>query len=456
MIHFGMEGHAALIIYVSFIAALVLSVLWRPIIGLYFLVPLIPLQTARYYVNGLPLGKGLTYIVPLAVLLGLLVHGQKVFLKNSWNVLLCIYAVFTFLSLCQGSFYLGSPLPLTLSQPRLADWVDYMTMPLLLLLVIATVRQTRQMKILVFLMCLATLALNRSFWETISGRDFSYFSNDLREAGSMGYAGVNGLGAFEAQISVFLLTLALFRGKLLPRVGYVALAVFSAVCLMYTFSRGAYLALLVGCLFLGLVKQRKLLLLLFVFLLTWNVLVPRAVDQRVDMTYNSDDRELDHSAELRVELWQQAMHIFDVNPAVGAGFYTYYYGEHMNNYTDTHNYYIKVLIETGILGSILFLWLVLKAFRSGYLLFRRARDPFLSSLGLGLAAWVICSCVANCFGDRWSYLQVNGYMWILAGMVARGWLLEQEAENPSAEKNGTTSAPLSSAETLNSQLADAM
>jgi putative inorganic carbon (hco3(-)) transporter len=451
MPHFGLTAYAAPLIYVCFLGALVLSVLWRPIIGLYFLVPLIPLQTARYYVNGLPLGKGLTYVVPVAVVLGLVVHGQKVFPKNSWNVLLCLYAVFTFASLCQGSFFLGTSLPLSLSEPRLADWVDYMTMPLLLFLIAATVRHTRQMKILVFLMCLATLALNRGFWATMGGRDFSSFSNDLREAGSMGYAGANGFAAFEAQIAVFLLALALFRGKLFERLGYAALAVYSAVCVMYSFSRGAYLALLAGCFFLGIVKQRKLLLVLLVFLCAWTTVVPRSVVERVNMTYDSNDKELDHSAEVRVVLWQRAMHVFDQDPIFGTGFDTYYYGRHFNNYTDTHNYFVKVLLETGLLGLMIFLWLLVKAIRSGYKLFRRARDPFLSSLGLGLAVWVVTAIVANFFGDRWSYLQVNGYMWILAGMVARGWLMEEEAAAARADKIEVTRADHNGPETFRPQ-----
>jgi hypothetical protein len=35
--------------------------------------------------------------------------------------------------------------------------------------------------------------------------------------------------------------------------------------------------------------------------------------------------------------------------------------------------------------------------------------------------------VANLFGDRWNYLQVCGYLWVIAGMVAHALKLEEGA-----------------------------
>jgi hypothetical protein len=73
---------------------------------------------------------------------------------------------------------------------------------------------------------------------------------------------------------------------------------------------------------------------------------------------------------------------------------------------------------------LFFLWLLARTFFSGLWLFWTATDPFFRALGLGLAGWMVSCFVANCFGDRWTFLQVNGYMWIIAGMVAQGLTLE--------------------------------
>ena len=437
MIHFGLESYAGYVLYGAGILAFLLSVFWRPIVGIYYLLPLIPLQTVRYHLIDFPLGRSIVDITLLGVLLGLLMHRQSIIVKTPWNVVLSLYAIFTFVSLCQGSFYLDSSLPFSLSDQRLADWKNYMVMPVILFVVAAAVKETRQMKVLVILMCVGTLMLDRSFWDTVSGRDFSSFSYDLQENSEMGYAGVNGLATFEAQISMFLLALAAFERKRLLQLGYLALSFFSMNCLMYSLSREGYLAFLAGCLFLGLVKQRKFLVLLAVFAFTWSSLVPGAVLQRVQMTYDKDEGKLDHSSQVRVDLWEEALPIFNANPLLGVGFDTYAYTKHVHDYRDSHNVYVKFLVETGIAGLLLFLWLVARTFRTGYRLFRHGKDPFLSSLGLGLAAWVICAAVANFFGDRWTgaFLQINGYMWVLAGLVSRALMLEQSAAQFGAKED---------------------
>jgi O-antigen ligase len=320
------------------------------------------------------------------------------------------------------------PLPfLSGGDARFADWREYILMPLFLFVVAAAVENKKQMTILILLMCLGAVALDKSYWSTISDRDFSAYSDDLRDAGAMGYAGVNGLAAFEAQFASLMVALATFERKRLLKWSYSLVALLSCFCLMYSLSRGGYLALIAGFLFLGLVRQHKLLVVMLVFGLAWTSLVPNAVRQRITMTYDTKDGGLDHSSETRVDLWEDAMKLFGSNPVTGTGFNTYAYMGRIGNYKDTHNYFIKVLVETGVVGFLLFVFLILRFFWSGLTLQWKARDPLAKALGLGLAAWVVCVIVANLFGDRWSFLQVNGYMWVIAGLTARAWVMERES-----------------------------
>ena len=288
-------------------------------------------------------------------------------------------------------------------------------------------------------MCLAMLALDRNFLSTVSGRDFSAFSYDLRDAGSVGYAGINGMAALEAQFATFLLALAAFEKNRWMQLTYFALAGCSAVCLMYSLSRGGYAAMLVGWLFLGLAKKRWMLAALIAFVFTWTALVPNAVRERVTMTYEGG--ELDHSSETRITLWQDAMQVFDSNIIVGSGFNTYAYMHRIGDYEDTHNFFLKVLVETGVFGLALFLWLLAKTFWVGLMFSRRAKDPFYASLGLGLAGWLVVAFTANMFGDRWNYLQICGYMWVIAGMVAHAKKVE-EAEPFESDAAEDVEAPL--------------
>lgn len=422
--NFGLESYLPYVLYAGAIIVLLLTIFWRPIAGIFFLLPLIPLQTIRYRVNDLPLGASLFGIMLIGVAIGQRRLGRPILPKTSWRKLLTVFALFTFVSLCMGSLYLKKDLPLP-GDPRFSVWQEYMIMPAMLLLVASVVQTKREMQAMVLVMCLATLELDKSFWNEVSDRDFSSYSNDLHgEGGSMGYAGANGLAAFASQASAFLLALAAFERRKWVLAGYYGLTAFSAIVLMYSLSRGGYAAFMVGCLVIGLLKQRKILLLLVVFLFTWTTLVPPAVEQRVDMTYNQQNGQFDSSANARFSIWSDTMEVFIEHAFLGTGFDTY---EYMNlrrvpywtkgYYSDTHNYFLKVLVETGILGLLIFLWLLARTFGEGYRLFRHARDPFFKALGLGLIGWLVCAVTANLFGDRWTYLQVNGYMWIIAGLV---------------------------------------
>ena len=203
------------------------------------------------------------------------------------------------------------------------------------------------------------------------------------------------------------------------------LAAVTLFAMMYCFSRGAYLACVVSVVLLGIVKDRKLLILAVVFLFTWQAFVPAAVTERVNMTH-TEDGQLEASAQERVDLWTNAEQTFIHYPAFGTGFATFMYGEHVDNLKDTHNWYVKVLVETGIVGFIVALLLLQSMFALTIRLFRRGEDPLYRGLGLGL---LICCCslaVTNFFGDRWTYIEINGLLWVLLGAATRADQLSQE------------------------------
>lgn len=416
--HFGLEGITGLVLYLAAIAGFLAAAFRNPVYGLYVLIPLLPLQTIRYRLNQFPLGASFVGVMLLGVAIGLLRQRRSVLPRTGWNALLIIYGAYTLVTLVLGSFYLGTDLPFP-GNPRFGNWLEYMFMPGLLFLTAAVELSLKQIKIMVLLIMLATFAVDKSYWDVVSSRDYSEFSNDLRESGTAGYAGNNGLAAYEAQVATFLIALAAFQKSVRNRAAIYTLAGFSIICLMYSLSRGGYVALAAGLIFIGALKQRWILVGMCLFAFTWKAIVPAAVEQRIFMTYDQQGGGLDHSAQTRLNLWEDAWRLFDTSPVVGTGFNTYQFMHRIGTYEDTHNYYLKVLVETGVIGLAIFVALLLLTVWRGLELWLHARNQELASLGFGLAAWMISCMVANAFGDRWSFLQVNGYMWVLAGLVAR-------------------------------------
>jgi O-antigen ligase len=429
MIHLGIAGYAPPLLYFGAIVAFLLSIAWKPQIGIYFLVPLLPMQTVRYWLHDFPFGEKLVDVLLLGVLLGLIVHSKRpIFVSSRLNKIIIILSIVTFLGLWEGSILQNLPLPISYLDPRFSDWKNYVEMMLIFFLTAAAIKKPRQMAIVLALVCFSVLTINRSYHSTMSGRDYSQFSYGLRDAGPLGYAGENGMGAFQAEMTVFLIGLSVFTERKIVRLTLWGIALTSIYCLALTFSRGGYVGFLAGIFVLGLTKERKLLLLLVLLLTTWQSIVPNAVRERVFMTYEQGEG-LDSSAEERVMIWEDAMNVITHNPILGAGFDTYEFMGRVGDYRDTHNYYLKVLLELGFVGLFVFLWLIASACRVSWQLFRTARDRLLSGIGCTLFATLVCAAIVNFFGDRWSYLQVNGFLWVFMGMAARGlWLVKQEHE----------------------------
>ena len=421
-----------LAIYIGAIVATLLSIVRSPQIGLYFLVPLLPMQTARYWLHAYPLGEKMVDVVLLGVLIGLLIHSRKpVFIASPLNKWILTFCVLTFLGLWEGSFLQNLPLPISFLDPRFSNWKNYVEMMLIFFIAAAALKTSKQMIIILVLVCVSVLVVNRNYHSTVGGRDYSQYSDQLREAGPLGYAGENGMGAFEAQMTVFLLGLSTFTKRKLVRMGLWLTALTSIYCLVFTFSRGGYLGLLVGILVLGLIRERKLLLMLAVFLVAWESIVPHAVRDRVFMTYQ--EGQLDASAEERIAIWQDALDVITHNPVLGRGFDTYEFMGRVGLYRDTHNYYLKIIVELGLLGLFFFLWMIASICRMSWELFCTASDPTLRAVGCALFATIMCATVVNLFGDRWSYLQVNGVLWVFMGMTARGlWLTRWEKQQAGA------------------------
>ncbi len=254
-------------------------------------------------------------------------------------------------------------------------------------------------------------------------RSWGNFNEDKRYTGPLSF-GSNETAAFLAQFAMFFWGLAQFVKRRKAKIivyGIVATTIFAT---MYTFSRGAYLALLISVFVLGVLKDRKLLLVGAIFLFTWQAIVPVAVRQRVMMTESSSGR-LDASANERVRLWQDAEQSMLNSPIMGNGYATYQLSSHLDGLKDTHNWYIKVMVETGIIGLILALAMFQQMFSTAYRLFRTAEDPLYQGLGLGLLLAFCSSSVANFFGDRWTSIEITGMLWVLVGAAVRALELSQ-------------------------------
>ena len=435
MLGTGIGHFIPLAAYLGFWIMCLVSLGGRPLFGLYYMLPFLPYRTLRDHFIDYPLGSNMMTILVLSVIIGALIHGKRL-PKSKLYLIWLVFAVYLYLSMWIGVALANAPAPLWLSDINFVTWKDYMVIPLVFVAAGLTIQDRKAIRTVVLVTAISLLLIDRTCILESMSRSWANFDESKRDVGPLAY-GSNQTAAFLAQFAMFFWGFTQFAKKIKIKIlcyGLVAITLFAT---MYTFSRGGYLAVLLSVLVLGLLKDRKLLLVLGIFLLTWQTVVPAPVRERVTMTENSNG-QFEASAQERVNLWQNAEKSILHSPIVGTGYATFQLGEHVDNLKDTHNWYVKVMVETGIIGLIIAFILLQQLLAMSYRLFKRATDPLYQGLGLGLLL-ATCSCiVANFFGDRWTYLEITGLLWVLAGAALRAThLMESNSILPPAEVDST-------------------
>jgi putative inorganic carbon (HCO3(-)) transporter len=433
----GLTHYVPLIAYLGFWIMSIRSLTGRPLWGLYYAIPFLPYRTMRDHLLDYPLGGNVLTILVISVIVGALLQGRRL-PKTKLYAIWLVFGVYLYASMWFGAALGNAPAPLWLMDLNFVTWKDYMLIPFIFVATGLVVEDRKAVRTVILITAVSLLFIDRSCILESMSRSWATFNEDKRSSGPLGY-GSNQTAAYLAQFGMFFWGFVQFlkRKKLkLLCYGLVAATIFA---ILYTFSRGAYLALLVTVFILGVLKDRKLLLVGAVFLLTWEAVVPTAVRERVTMTQNSSG-QLEASANERVKLWQAAADSILSDPILGSGFATYQYTNHVDNLKDTHNWYVKVMVETGIIGLIIVLFMLQQMLAVGYRLFKRAEDPLFRGLGLGLFLAIWACIVANCFGDRWTYLEITSPLWVLIGTAI--------CASQMPESNSTTELPANESMTV--------
>jgi putative inorganic carbon (hco3(-)) transporter len=197
--------------------------------------------------------------------------------------------------------------------------------------------------------------------------------------------------------------------------------------LLFSYSRGAYVGFIAGLVIYFLWRKRIVfpaILAVILLFFAYDIL-PQSVLQRINNT-TGQEGQLDADAASRITMWNLAWEGFARSPVIGNGLQSFYYYHAPDRklYNNPHNTHLNTLYETGILGYLVFLWLFVAAFLDANHLYKTSPDPIAKGLAIGIIAATAALFVANLFGNRWTYLCLTSYFWILNGVIAQFSLLE--------------------------------
>jgi len=165
--------------------------------------------------------------------------------------------------------------------------------------------------------------------------------------------------------------------KLYLRIGLLGLFTTSTICVIYSGSRTAYIAIVAFIVYWYFISKRKSQFIT-IGLIVGSLVIFILPEQYIGRFKSITGEEAEgHSRDTRIVILEDAMQILMENPAgVGVGSFPAVRMERFGRKQDTHNLYFEVATNLGIQGLIIFLIFVGIMLRS----FWRSRSSYLRQL----------------------------------------------------------------------------
>ncbi len=220
---------------------------------------------------------------------------------------------------------------------------------------------------------------------------------------------------------------------------------FIFLCLIYSYSRGAWLAMIGATLAFGLLRLWKLIALVAIAALLLVILPHRKASHR----FRSIWRMRDGNVARRVVVWKDAIEMIQERPLLGVGpgeFRTAYIQsgtsarsavkpdspkERMRFFEHAHNLFLQVGAETGLAGLLALMWMFVVIVRAARHHLKTAQNlkqaKIFNAVIAALVAFLVFSLVDCSWTGRFSgssFMHINLIVVLLLAML----LTEKEAE----------------------------
>jgi O-antigen ligase len=204
---------------------------------------------------------------------------------------------------------------------------------------------------------------------------------------------------------------------------------------LFTQSRTSYLAIIPALMVLGLMADRRIIIigvLVLAFLIS-PLFLPEAVKNRVMYTFTQPEEKgqiligdirLDTSTSARLVSWKESLQDWPKHPLFGYG---------VTGYQFVDAQFPRVLVETGILGFIAFCYLLFSIFKVTLNNLKNLKTPYFQGLAIGFLAGFVGLIVHAIGANTFIIVRIMEPFWFFAGIVVVMPAMErQQAEQTEA------------------------
>jgi len=188
---------------------------------------------------------------------------------------------------------------------------------------------------------------------------------------------------------------------------------------LFTQSRSSYLALLPALMVLGFMADRRIIIVgvLLLSIMVSPLFLPTAVKDRIMYTFTQPEEKgqvkigeirLDTSTSARLVSWKEALRDWPEHPLLGYG---------VTGYKFVDAQFPRVLVETGILGFIAFLYLLFSIFKVTLENLKIIKTPYFQGLSIGFLAGFVGIIVHALGANTFIIVRIMEPFWFFAGII---------------------------------------
>ncbi len=222
---------------------------------------------------------------------------------------------------------------------------------------------------------------------------------------------------------VFMLAMILAQvlsAKTLPAgLGWLAFSGLVVIPLLFTLSRSSWLAAIPMLLTLIVLSPRRLLLMmgLGVLVVVGPLAFPKQVVDRYNYTLNEKmdrgeyrigEARLDTSTSARLDSWKQGINGWAKRPFFGYGVTGFYFMDAQ---------FVRVLVETGLVGLVAFLWLLWRTQQVARDAYRQAIGTRFEGLTMGYLAGLVAMITHGIGANTFIIVRIMEPFWFMTGII---------------------------------------
>ncbi|MFB6355200.1 MAG: O-antigen ligase family protein [bacterium] len=192
--------------------------------------------------------------------------------------------------------------------------------------------------------------------------------------------------------------------------------------LLLTLSRSSYVGLLMGLVFLGFVREPKILIVIALMpVIALSLLPGNVLDRLMSIYYAFSKVELTPAWQARLNAWQLYIPTIIKNPFLGKGLYYIPPGE-------VDNEFVLRGVETGVFGLLSFLWVFWHYVSRAWFNFRQSLKKIDAQLNLGFLAGLAGMVFHALAATSFTAIRTAEPIYFFSGLILANYLIILELE----------------------------